>query len=97
MTNPDETQAQTRSRLHHDFLGRASRVQRLLNTDPEQTSLDPERLRIWQNLYRDPEGTLVLQRLEEITQPGAAPSIATLEEWNAHAAKLLENAPDNPN
>ncbi|KUN07172.1 hypothetical protein AQI95_11540 [Streptomyces yokosukanensis] len=89
--------AAERSQLEDDFYGLAGRVERLINTDCRRTSLNPDRLSLWQGLYRE-EAALVLQRRDSILREGGLPRhVATIEqlaEWNSHARKLLVNAPD---
>jgi hypothetical protein len=91
------SKAAERNKLESNFHGLAGRVERLVGTDSGRTTLDPERLTRWQNLYRD-EATEVLRRRDSILREGGMPQhIATIEqlsEWISHARKILKDAPD---
>ncbi|MEV7163111.1 hypothetical protein AB0N60_13540 [Streptomyces microflavus] len=93
------SQADERNRLESDFHGLAGRIDRLTKTSPAQTTLDPDRLSRWQNLY-ETEATEVVRRRDSILREGGVaqkiPTSAELTEWNAHARKILEGAPDEP-
>ncbi|WP_328318131.1 hypothetical protein [Streptomyces sp. NBC_00388] len=88
--------AEERSTLYHEFLRLAGQVERLLNTDPEQTELDQAELVQWQNLYREPDGKTVVHRRDSLLMPGSIPLSDTLREWNAHAKEVLRTAPPQP-
>ncbi|MFE2375486.1 hypothetical protein [Streptomyces sp. NPDC059398] len=88
--------AEERSTLYHEFLRLAGQIERLLNTDPAQTSMDPGELVRWKNLHSDPEAKTILHRRDSLLMPGSIPLSDTLREWNAHAKEVLRTAPSQP-
>ncbi|MFD4710548.1 hypothetical protein ACFWN5_12815 [Streptomyces sp. NPDC058430] len=83
--------------MRSKFHGLAGQVERLVSTHCRHTALEPDRLTRWQSLYRG-EAAQVLHRRNSILREGGVPQhIATIEqlnEWIAHARKLLLDAPD---
>ncbi|MEW2093901.1 hypothetical protein AB0932_30100 [Streptomyces sp. NPDC006682] len=93
------SQADERNRLEAEFHGLAGHINRLITTSPDQTTLDRVRLIRWQSLY-ETEAAEVVRRRDSILRDGGVPqkipSSAELTEWNIHARKILEGAPDEP-
>ncbi|WP_432004570.1 hypothetical protein [Streptomyces parvus] len=91
------SQADERNRLEQEFHGLAGRIDRLAKTSPAQTTLDPDRLARWQNLY-EAEAAEVVRRRDSILREGGVaqkiPTSAELVEWISHARKILESNPE---
>lgn len=86
------TNALERAALTDQFLGLAGRIERLRHTDPNATTLDKERLVLWQKLFDDNATTVLGNRMVLLEKP-ATVSVETLVQWVKYARKTLTQTP----
>ncbi|PWK64393.1 hypothetical protein BCL76_11537 [Streptomyces sp. CG 926] len=88
--------ADQRNQLHHQYLGLAGQVERLLATSPEHTALDQDALTRWQTLY-GPEARTVVERRDSMIghPPSKIPTSIELDDWITYAQHILPK-PGNP-